>query len=82
MVGTFSASAGWLHRFKKRHGIRELAIQGKKLSADEVGIVDFCYDLENIIKEYDLSLDQIYNADETACDTYRNFSFSGSTEKT
>lgn len=61
----FCASSGWLHRFKKRHGIRELSIQGEKLSADEVAIVEFCYDLECLIKEHDLKLDQIYNADET-----------------
>lgn len=29
----FQASTGWLKRFKSRHGIRELQIQGEKLSA-------------------------------------------------
>ena len=28
------SSTGWLKRFKSRHGIRELDIQGEKLSAD------------------------------------------------
>ncbi|XP_050304313.1 jerky protein homolog-like [Anthonomus grandis grandis] len=36
--GNFSASSGWLYRFKKRHGIRELAVQGKKLSANDVAM--------------------------------------------
>jgi hypothetical protein len=30
---TFSASSGWLTRFKKGHGIHELAVQGEELSA-------------------------------------------------
>ena len=30
----FKSSTGWLTRFKSRHGIRELDIQGKKLSAE------------------------------------------------
>ena len=30
----FQASTGWLKRFKSRHGIRELQIEGEKLSAD------------------------------------------------
>lgn len=63
--GNFSASSGWLYRFKKRHGIRELAVQGEKLSADDVAMVEFCYDLENLIKNYDLKPEQIYNGDET-----------------
>ena len=31
----FKASSGWLEKFKTRHGIRNLSIQGKKLSAAE-----------------------------------------------
>ncbi|KAJ8932571.1 hypothetical protein NQ318_007620, partial [Aromia moschata] len=60
-----SASSGWLHRFKKRHGIRQVAIQGEKLSADDVAMVEFCYDLENLITEHDLKPEQVYNAEET-----------------
>lgn len=63
--GNFSASSGWLYRFKKRHGIRELSIQGEKLSANDVDMVEFCYDLESIIKEHDLKPEQVYNGDET-----------------
>lgn len=32
--GTFNAFYGWLTRFKQRHGIREIALQGVKLSSD------------------------------------------------
>lgn len=61
----FNASSGWLHRFKKRRGIRELTIQGEKLSADGEVMVEFCYELETIITENNLQSSQIYNADET-----------------
>lgn len=30
----YKASSGWLRKFKRRHGIRELHIQGESLSAD------------------------------------------------
>lgn len=63
----FNASSGWLYRFKRRHGIRELEIHGEKLDANEVGMVEFCYDLENLILEHKLKPEQIYNADETGC---------------
>lgn len=63
--GNFSASSGWLYRFKKRHGIRQLAVQGEKLSADDVAMVEFCYDLEKLITEHDLKPEQVYNGDET-----------------
>ncbi|XP_050305586.1 jerky protein homolog-like [Anthonomus grandis grandis] len=53
------------HKFKKRRGIRELAVQGEKLSANEVAMVEFCYDLENLIIEHDLKPEQVYNGDET-----------------
>lgn len=32
-------ASGWLYRFKKRHEIRELAVQGKKLNADNILIL-------------------------------------------
>ncbi|KHJ43824.1 centromere binding protein B, DNA binding protein [Trichuris suis] len=32
---SFRATTGWLHKFKKRHGIREIEIHGKQMSADE-----------------------------------------------
>ena len=30
----FKVSSGWLNNFKSRHGIRELDIEGEKLSSD------------------------------------------------
>lgn len=63
--GEFHASSGWLYRFKKRHGIHELSIQGEKLSADDSAMVEFCYDLETVIQKHNLTPSQVYNADET-----------------
>ena len=37
----FVASGGWLWRFSKRHGIRELSLQGEKLSADKPAAESF-----------------------------------------
>uniref|UniRef100_H3AHU5 HTH CENPB-type domain-containing protein n=1 Tax=Latimeria chalumnae TaxID=7897 RepID=H3AHU5_LATCH len=39
MEGDFNASSGWFTRFKQRHGIREIAIQGEKLSGNETCVV-------------------------------------------
>ena len=37
----FKASSGWLYRFKKRHGIRQLSMQGESLSADTSAAEEF-----------------------------------------
>ncbi len=63
--GTFKASQGWLHRFKQRHGIRELRLQGESLSADTASICPYKQKLNAYIEERQLSLHQIFNADET-----------------
>jgi hypothetical protein len=56
-------SLGLLKRFKQRHGIRELQIQGEKLSADYVEATLFIEELEQIIEEKSLVAAQIYNID-------------------
>ena len=61
----FSASTGWQWRFCKRHGIRNLSLQGEKLSANlEVG-KDFVTYFSEFIETSHLSMDQIFNCDET-----------------
>ena len=55
----FKASQGFLWRFCKRHGVREISIQGEKLSADMVGATVFQEEFKSLIGEY--SLDQIFN---------------------
>ena len=37
----FKVSTGWLQRFKERHGIRQLKLQGETLSADTAAAKDF-----------------------------------------
>lgn len=62
---TFKASNGYLHCFKQRHGIRQLNVEGEKLSADiEKGKV-FTETLREFIQKEQLTAEQIYNCDET-----------------
>jgi len=62
---TFSASVGWLSRWKNRHGIRELGVSGEILSGDNVASEDFKTKFEKFISDEDLMPCQIFNADET-----------------
>lgn len=62
---TFTASDGWLQRFKTRYGIRFLKITGEKLSSQPELVDPFKQELYRIIQELNLSHQQIYNADET-----------------
>lgn len=61
----FQASRGWLKRFRSRHGIRELQIQGEKLSADSSAADSFKIKLRNILKKENYAFENVYNADET-----------------
>lgn len=62
---TFSASNGWLNRFKKRYGIRLLQISGEKLSSQPELVNPFKKTLNGVIERLNLTSEQIYNADET-----------------
>ena len=59
----FKASTGWLG--KTRRGIRNLSIQGEKLSAAEETVEPFLQKLHKVIEEKNLIPEQIYNANET-----------------
>lgn len=59
-------SFGWLDKFKKRHGIRRLKSTGEKECADYESATMFVDDLDEIIKNDQLTTEQIYNADETS----------------
>lgn len=62
----FKASSGWLEKFKSRHGVRELNIEGEKMSAASVETVNaFKVKFQRMIDEHSLTRDQVYNADET-----------------
>ncbi|GFW24404.1 jerky protein homolog-like [Trichonephila clavipes] len=62
---SFSASIGWLYRWKKRHGVRQLTITGEKLSSDFDATKEYVTTFANLITEGNYSTQQIYNADET-----------------
>lgn len=61
----FTASRGWLHRWKTRYGIRELNISGEKLSSNHAIVLQFKDEFEALIKDGDFSPQQIFNCDET-----------------
>lgn len=62
---SFSASFGWAQKFVARHCLRTLKISGEKLSADSSALEPFKQKLVQLIQEMGLTLDQIYNADES-----------------
>ena len=62
---TFNASEGWKWRFYGRHGIRQLSLQGEKLSADSDACADFVKSFPKFVEENGYSIDQIFNCDET-----------------
>ena len=51
----FTASEGWLHRWKNRHGIRQIIISGERLSADQVAASAFVNTFEKLVKENDFN---------------------------
>ena len=61
----FAVSAGWLWRFCWCHNIRQLALQGEKLSADEPPAESFIPEFQKFVKDNDYSLDQVFNCDES-----------------
>ncbi|GFT63331.1 jerky protein homolog-like [Trichonephila clavipes] len=61
---SFSASIGWLDRWNKRHGVRQLTITGEKLSSDFDAAKKYVTTFSNLIAEGNYSPQQIFNADE------------------
>ncbi|XP_072426251.1 transcription termination factor 3, mitochondrial isoform X1 [Chiloscyllium punctatum] len=57
-------SQGWLQRFKHRHGIH-LKGTGEKSSANTEAVKCYITDFAKLMKDEDLSPEQIYNVDET-----------------
>ena len=56
---------GWQWRSCQRHGIRQLSLQGEKLSSDLVAPDHFKEKLLQFIEDEGLGVEQIYNCDET-----------------
>ena len=61
----FITSKGWPWRFCKCHSIREFLLQGEKLTADATGINPFKRKLQEVMEKDGLTLEQLYNCDET-----------------
>lgn len=61
----FKASTGYLRNFKARHGIRLLNIQGEILSGDSLAAEEFKQKFSALRTTENLSLDDIYNVDES-----------------
>lgn len=81
---SFNASDGWFSNFKKRFGIRRLAVVGEKLSSQAEYVQPFKNELELLIKRHHLTEQQLYNADETGLfwKILPNKTFVSATEKT
>lgn len=62
---SFTASEGWLSKFKKRYGIRYSKVCGEILSNDSSQITPFIHQLRAKIDEMKLTDAQLYNADES-----------------
>jgi hypothetical protein len=61
--GDFKFSHGWLFKFKKRHGLRQITKHGEDASVDNAVVTSVIFELQEILEEYDLK--DIYNMDET-----------------
>uniref|UniRef100_A0A1B6GWK2 HTH CENPB-type domain-containing protein n=1 Tax=Cuerna arida TaxID=1464854 RepID=A0A1B6GWK2_9HEMI len=61
----FTASSGWLMRWKNRYGVRQLNISGEKLSGNETDVTVFEEKIRKLILSEGLTSDQIFNCDET-----------------
>lgn len=54
-----------MEKFKRRHGIRQLSIQGEKSSCNFEDIQNFPKQFQSFITNHAYTLQNIYNADET-----------------
>lgn len=61
----FTASNGWLDRFKIRNGIKLCGLREVKTESDINAVAPFKATLGELATYLELSLEQIYNADET-----------------
>ena len=62
----FTASKGWLQKFKKRCQVKHSSYQGEIASADDVAAKAFVPVAKEIVTEGNYSPEQIFNCDETA----------------
>lgn len=60
----FTASNGWLDRFKIRNGIKLCGLREVQTESDINAVAPFKTELESLAQWYNLTLEQVYNADE------------------
>ena len=63
---TFKASNGWLSRWKIRHGICQINMEGEAASSDINAASEFPNQLKNVIEKGGYCDEQLYNCDESA----------------
>ncbi|KAK4326050.1 hypothetical protein Pmani_003381, partial [Petrolisthes manimaculis] len=61
----FIASRGWLHRVKKRYGVKLAYYQGELASAVTTAAQEFPQIANTIMEGGGYTLDQVFNCDET-----------------
>nr|XP_012139970.1 PREDICTED: jerky protein homolog-like [Megachile rotundata] len=61
----FKTSAGWLAKFKRRHGIRLVHLYGEQDSADRNAAERFVTNFRKLVNEENIDLNNIYNMDES-----------------
>lgn len=61
----FTASRGWLHRFRKRCDVKLAYYHGEVASADASAAIDYPKVARELIEEGGYTLEQIFNCDET-----------------
>ncbi|XP_005597090.2 nucleoside diphosphate kinase A isoform X1 [Equus przewalskii] len=62
---TFTASKGWLHRFRNRFGLRTIKSTGEAVPAAEEAAATFPAELKKLIKEKGYQPKQVLDCDET-----------------
>lgn len=62
---SFSASNGWLEKFKARYGIKLVGLREVKLNNDSEAVEPYTNEIQAFLQWNNLSSEQVYNADET-----------------
>jgi hypothetical protein len=62
----FNASNDWLSRWKIRHGVTQLSVEGESRSNDSAADREFHETLWKVSDEHEDNEEQLYNCDETA----------------
>ena len=61
----FTASKGWLYRFRNRFGLKNIKVNEESGSVDEEAAATFPVELKKVIKEKGYHPKQVFNCDET-----------------